>query len=540
MLFALAAVVLYYLFPKRLRQYVLLATSILFYLTYGVRMAGYLAATILLTYLFGLWLDRLAAFRPAAETKEERKRQKRANDRKKRRVLALSLVLNFASLALLKYGGFLAAAVNSVLGTELTLPHFLLPLGISFYIFQTSAYLIDISRGKHQAERGFLRYALFVCYFPQLVQGPINRFADLQPQLTEGNDFSWDNIQHGFLRMLYGVLKKAMIADTLAPIVAKIYGGYAACPGIICFLGAALYCIQLYCDFSGGIDLMMGISRLFGISMQENFCRPYFSVSLSDFWRRWHISLGEWMKDYLFYPLALSKPFGRLAQFCRRHMPLDAAKCIVPSLCTFLVFLAVGVWQGPGMANIAYGLWNGFWMSLAMFRAPIRKHLRLSIGHDRYYKDTQYSLTPHFGQDEITEMLDSGLISIGSHTYDMHQWPPYETVKPARENMLPLPGESETDYIHAVQTDAAREAETFTAFGIPRPDVLAFPEGAHADLTDVVLRECGYKVTLTTDESRVNTVVVGLPQTLIDLGRMTVLPGMTDEQLLQYLNERAN
>lgn len=163
-----------------------------------------------------------------------------------------------------------------------------------------------------------------------------------------------------------------------------------------------------------------------------------------------------------------------------------------------------------------------------------------SIGHDRYYKDTNYSLTPHFGQTEITEMLDSGLISIGSHTYDMHQWPPYETVKPARENMLPLPGESETDYIHAVQTDAAREAETFAAFGIPAPDVIAFPEGAHADLTDVVLRECGYKVTLTTDESRVNTVVVGLPQTLIDLGRMTVLPGMTDEQLLQYLNERAN
>ena len=151
LLFALAAVMLYYLFPKRLRQYVLLAASILFYLTYGVRMAGYLAATILLTYLFGLWLDRLAAFRPAAETKEERKRQKRANDRKKRRVLALSLVLNFASLALLKYGGFLASSVNAVLGAELTLPHFLLPLGISFYIFQTSAYLIDISRGKHRA-----------------------------------------------------------------------------------------------------------------------------------------------------------------------------------------------------------------------------------------------------------------------------------------------------------------------------------------------------------------------------------------------------
>ena len=284
-------------------------------------------------------------------------------------------MLNFASLVLLKYGGFLVSSVNALLSVELTLPRFLLPLGISFYIFQTSAYLIDISRGKHRAERGFLRYALFVCYFPQMVQGPINRFAALQPQLTEGNDFSWDNIQHGFLRLLYGVLKKAMIADTLAPIVAKIYGGYASYPGIVCFLGAALYCVQLYCDFSGGIDLMMGISRLFGISMQENFCRPYFSVSLSDFWRRWHISLGEWMKDYLFYPLALSKPFGRLAQLCRRHMPLDVAKCIVPSLSTFLVFLAVGVWQGPGFANIAYGLWNGFWMSLAMFRASLRSAL---------------------------------------------------------------------------------------------------------------------------------------------------------------------
>lgn len=135
-------------------------------------------------------------------------------------------------------------------------------------------------------------------------------------------------------------------------------------------------------------------------------------------------------------------------------------------------------------------------------------------------------------------MLDSGLISIGSHTYDMHQWPPFEEVRPARENMLPLSGESETDYIHAVQTDAAREAETFAAFGIPAPDVIAFPEGAHADLTDVVLRECGYKVTLTTDESRVNTVVVGLPQTLIDLGRMTVLPGMTD-RAAPAVSERA-
>ena len=136
-------------------------------------------------------------------------------------------------------------------------------------------------------------------------------------------------------------------------------------------------------------------------------------------------------------------------------------------------------------------------------------------------------------------MLSSGLISIGSHTYDMHQWQPFEEVTPARENMLPFSGESETDYMDAVRNDAALEAETFAAFGIPTPEVIAFPEGAHTTLTDVVLRECGYKVTLTTEENRVNTVVVGLPQTLIGLGRMTVLPNMTDEQILRYLDNRA-
>ena len=375
LLFAFAAVIAYYLLPKRRRWMVLLAASTVFYLTYGIRAAGYLAITVVFTFFFGLWLEKIANTKPTAETKEERKQLKRKIMRKKRLVLTTALLLNFASLIVLKYSGFLVSCVNTVFSCTFTLPRFLLPLGISFYIFQTSAYLIDISRAKHNAEHHFLRYALFVCYFPQMVQGPINRFAEMEPQFFEGNDPTLDNIQHGLLRILYGVLKKAMIADCLAPIVAKIYDGYGSYPGIVCFFGAALYCLQLYCDFSGGIDLMMGVSRLFGIKMQENFCRPYFSTTLSEFWRRWHISLGEWMKDYLFYPLALSKPFGKLAQRARKHLPIEISKCLVPSLSTFIVFLAVGVWQGPGLANIAYGFWNGFWMSLALLWIPMGKRL---------------------------------------------------------------------------------------------------------------------------------------------------------------------
>ena len=158
-----------------------------------------------------------------------------------------------------------------------------------------------------------------------------------------------------------------------------------------------------------------------------------------------------------------------------------------------------------------------------------------SIGHDRYYKDTQFELTPHFGQDEIDQMLESGLITIGSHTYDMHQWPPFETQSPIRENMMPFSGESEEAYMEAVVSDDAQQRTVFKAFGIPQPSVLAFPEGAYTKLTDVVLKTCGYKVTVTINEQRVNTIVAGMPQSLIDLGRMTVMPDTTDEQLLAYL-----
>ena len=162
-----------------------------------------------------------------------------------------------------------------------------------------------------------------------------------------------------------------------------------------------------------------------------------------------------------------------------------------------------------------------------------------SIGHDRYYKNTQFELTPHFGQAEIDQMLESGIITIGSHTYDMHQWPSFEEQSPVRENMLPFSSESEEAYIKAVMSDDALEKETFAAYGIPTPTVLSFPEGAYTKLTDVILKSCGYRVTVTTDKTRVNTIIIGLPQSLIDLGRLSVTPDITDEQILEYLNSAA-
>lgn len=372
LLFVLLCVLVYYRAPKPRRWIVLLLASAAFYLSYGVQAGVYLGATVSLTYAFGLRLEELAARTPAGQTPEERRREKRRLAREKRAALAGGLLLNFSALAVLKYTGFAVGVVNGLLRREaLQAPSLLLPLGISFYIFQSSAYLIDISRGKYPAQHSLARYALFVCWFPQMVQGPINRYEALGAQLYEGNDPDWENIQGGILRMMLGILKKAMIADALAPAVERVYTGYTDYPGVVSFLGSALYCVQLYCDFSGGVDLLCGVSRLFGVGMQENFRQPYFSTSLSEFWRRWHISLGEWMKDYLFYPLALSKAFGRLSKRARGLLPPAVAKRLAPCLATFVVFLAVGVWQGPGWANIAYGLWNGFWMSLGLLWVPV-------------------------------------------------------------------------------------------------------------------------------------------------------------------------
>ena len=383
LLFLAIAAALYYLTPKKWRYLVLLAASAFFYLSYSVKAATYLLLTIAVTYGAAIGLG---AMRRAEETAAEAEGADTAALRRlwlkrRRRLLAGVLTLNFATLALFKYLDSWLGTLGSILGLAGVSFRFrplelLLPLGISFYIFQTSGYLIDVYRGKVRPERHFLKYALFVSYFPQMIQGPINRFGALRPQLIEGNDFSADQIKYGVQLMLWGMLKKLLIADTLAPAVAEVFDNFTQYSGAVILLAVALYCLQLYCDFSGGTDLVRGASQLFGVEMAENFRRPYFARSVDDFWRRWHISLGEWMKDHLFYPLALSKPLNRLGKKLRAAVGPRLGKLAVPCVSTLVVFLMVGVWQGPGLGNIAYGLWNGGLMSLAMVAAPAAARAR--------------------------------------------------------------------------------------------------------------------------------------------------------------------
>ena len=355
------SLILYFVLPKRLKNAALVVCSLVFF-AWGT--PEYLVLMVL-DIAFHYFAGRELALQ-------------KARGRSGRFVLVSSVLVNLLLLGFFKYYGFLVDNLNALLGTALRARELPMPIGVSFFTFSLLSYLFDVYRDRAPAARNVLDFSLYVTFFPKLVSGPIVQYAEMEPQLRD-HPVTREGFGSGARLFLIGLAKKVLLANTLG----TTFYALSALPmtqlsTLSAWLGAVCYALMLYFDFSGYSDMAIGLASMFGFRFGKNFDYPYVSQSITEFWRRWHISLGEWMKDYLFYPLALSKPFGRLAQFCRRHMPLDAAKCIVPSLCTFLVFLAVGIWQGPGMANIAYGLWNGFWMSLAMFRAPIRKHLRLS------------------------------------------------------------------------------------------------------------------------------------------------------------------
>ncbi len=375
LLFAAVAVAVYYILPKKRRWWALLAAGVVFYAQGGVSVMGYLAVTAVSTYLAGAALGKLNSDRRAMP--EEKRRESRGIfDRRRHLIVAAVCVVNFGMLFVIKYWDFTAEAISA--GTGIALPTFglLLPMGISFYIFQSVGYVVDVSRGSVSAERNFFKYFLFVSFFPQMVQGPIDRFGRLQPQLMEGHDLDTDNLRDGIQLMMWGYFKKLVIAGRASVAVAPVYANGGAYPGSVVAFAVLMYTVELYADFSGGIDIVRGTARLFGIDMAENFRRPLFSVSLAEFWRRWHMTLGAWMKDYVFYPLSLSKPFAALGRFSRKRLGGTVGRILPTSLATFIVYFIIGIWHGANYTYLAYGLYNGGIITASILLAPTYGRLK--------------------------------------------------------------------------------------------------------------------------------------------------------------------
>ncbi len=347
-----------------------------FYCLMGTwKTAVLMAAVALITWASALWLDRLErqarAARKQAKGREAKKAAKQAGARKKRVAFWASLALGASFLVYFKYWNvllFYAGAEESTNSLGI-----LLPLGISFYTFQAVGYLIDAYNAKYPPERNFLRYLLFVSYFPQVIQGPINRFDALAPQLFEPHTPCATTIERGLLRLGYGVLQKVAIANVLSGAVAAVFNTAAGpgIPGSLVIYGLVAYSIQMYADFSGGIDIMEGVSELFGIEMAQNFRQPYFSTSLAEFWRRWHMSLGTWMRDYVFYPLAVTSPSRRFGKWAGRHLGKHAGRTLPACVANIIVFLFVGLWHGAEAHLVFWGLYNGVVVALSDLCSPL-------------------------------------------------------------------------------------------------------------------------------------------------------------------------
>ncbi len=319
--------ILYYTLPSKYRTFLLLLASYYFYMCWKAEYALLILFSTIIDYWAALQMSKLS-------DKAHRKR-----------FLILSLVVNLGVLGLFKYFNFFSESVRDILSIFnffLDTPHFdlLLPVGISFYTFQTLSYSIDVYNGKTEPEINFLRFALYVSFFPQLVAGPIERSNRLLPQLRKKVYLNGVQLSEGFRLVLWGFFKKMMIADRLAIFVNEIYAQPDEYGGMAIAIATLFFAFQIYCDFSGYSDIAIGTAKMMGIDLMLNFRSPYFSRSIAEFWSRWHISLSSWFRDYVYIPLG-----GNRVMKWRWYYNL------------FITFLVSGLWHG---ANWTFVLWGAF------------------------------------------------------------------------------------------------------------------------------------------------------------------------------------
>lgn len=380
LIFAAAVTVAYYITPVKGRWMTLLAASYAFYLISSPKTFVFILLTTVITFLGGRYIGRQNDEQKAylAEHKDEMSRDekkilKTRVQKKKRRIVALILIANFGVLAVLKYfKTCVEMAAAAIGGIEMELG-ILIPLGISFYTFQTAAYILDLYRGKISHDTNIAKFALFMSFFPQIIQGPIPRYDQLANRLYEGHRFDYRNFTFGMQLILWGFFKKLVIADRVAILVNQVFDNYTDYAGGVVFAALLFYTIQIYADFSGGIDIARGVAQMLGIEMGHNFMRPYFSDSLSEFWRRWHMSLSFWCRDYIFYSIALSKFFGKLGKNLRSILGDRVGKLVPVIIAQMATFITIGLWHGAEFKYIAYGLYNGGIIVISLLMEPYFK-----------------------------------------------------------------------------------------------------------------------------------------------------------------------
>lgn len=338
----LFVVIAYFAIPLKYRWTALLMGSLVFYIFQGIEMLPMLLAATAVGWLSGLGIGRV--YSDEGQGAQEAKK-------KAKLVSGIGIIILIAVLTLVKCTRYMPESMAAKI---------IVPLGISYYTFSIISYLIDIYRRKYQPEMNALKFLLFTAFFPKILQGPIARYDKLANQLYEGHRFDYRRTCFGLQLFLWGLIKKLVIADRLAIFTGNVFGDIPRMSGSMLLVAAIFATVELYCDFSGCMDMAFGVSQIFGVELEQNFKRPFFSKSAAEFWRRWHITLGAWFKDYVYMPVVTSPRMAKILQWAKKQFGARVGKSLMAVIPLAIVWILTGVWHGTGKAYVVWGVyWGG-------------------------------------------------------------------------------------------------------------------------------------------------------------------------------------
>lgn len=379
-LFCLLLTVLYFLVPGSWQWILLLGFSLYFYTRSGYLALVFLLTAALAAFLTGLWMERELerAKLQLSECKDRSQKAaiREASGKKRRHAFILMCVVVFGIWIVTKYSSMIVSTIAPLLSPAQTdgamsfVDRMIVPLGISFYTFNCAGYVIDVSRKKYAAEKNPLKFLLYVSFFPHIIQGPFSRFDRLGKTLFAPHRFDWDRMALGLRRVLYGYCQKLLVADKLAPTVNAVLANPAATPGVYLFVAILGYGIQLYADFAGYMNIMCGLCQIMGIELEENFRQPYFAVSIQNYWKRWHITLGNWYSDYIFYPASMGKTAQKIGRKAREKFGARMGKLLPSYFAMIFVWTLTGLWHGASWTFVVWGWLNFVIIVFSMQAAP--------------------------------------------------------------------------------------------------------------------------------------------------------------------------
>lgn len=389
-LFLPLVVIAYNLIPQKHRWKVLLIASYIFFWSISGKLLIYLLVTTGLIYSCGLWLNKIQNDRNEEiknADKSQKKIIKQKYVKKQRIILVLNSLVLLGMIVVLKYSKFLGTNINSLfqimnLPIQMPIPSFIMPIGISFYTLQAISYIIDVYKEKIKADRNIGRLALFISFFPQIMEGPICRYEETANSLYEGKKTTYKGLTFGVQRILYGLMKKIIIVDRINPLILEIFNSYSNYDGGIMAVGMILYTLQLYMDFSGVMDIVIGIGEIFGVKMPENFRQPFFSKTISEFWTRWHITLGAWFRDYIYYPVCLTDKCKKLTSWGRKKIGNYYGPLLASSIALFCVWICNGLWHGSAWSYIFFGMYHFVLILLGRIIEPLVKKVNNKLHID--------------------------------------------------------------------------------------------------------------------------------------------------------------